>query len=323
MKLQNVISQRFTTDKSYWQIVFEWEDVFAKELSLTLSKDNKLRCNKIIRHIPWVSNIITTRKTSLLFEMTPDLGLRSGLNKPNIVPLIIDFYLKEDQLPLFYKRYNKHKCILISSKEVYDFLKLHKCPLPIYLLALSIANQYKIDSTTSFPKVFDLVLMGRQNAVLMKFLEEYSNNHKGFKYVYNKLDNHKYSYFTSDGVCLGSLETREDFIGMMRKAKVTFYSTPGIDGGEVRTNGFNQVTPRFLEQISSCCHVIARYPDNSDVEYYELERFCPSINSYKDFEKVLDKARTETVNLAFYSNYLAKHYTSVRAHELSNILNKL
>ena len=70
MKLQNVISQRFTTDKSYWQIVFEWEDVFAKELSLTLSKDNKLRCNKIIRHIPWVSNIITTRKTSLLLWTT-------------------------------------------------------------------------------------------------------------------------------------------------------------------------------------------------------------------------------------------------------------
>ena len=40
------------------------------------------------------------------------------------------------------------------------------------------------------------------------------------------------------------------------------------------------------QEDSVCKSPKENNPNNSDVEYYELERFCPSINSYKDFEKV-------------------------------------
>ena len=323
MKLQNIISQRFTTDKSFWQIVFEWEDIFAKELDLTISKDSPLRSNKIVRHIPGLSNFITTNKVSLLFEMSPHLSPRFGLNKPNIIPLIIDFYLKEEQLSLFYKNYNKHKCVLISSKEVYDYLKQHDCPLPIYHLALSISDEYKIDSSTSYEKVYDLVLMGRPNKLLLDYLDIYSKKHIDFKYIYNKNVNHEYIYFTSDGTSLGKLETRAEFMCMMRKAKAIFYSTPGADGNEHRTNGFNQVTPRFLEQISCGCNIIARYPKNQDTDYYDLSHITSCVNSYEEFERKLDKARVEKADMVLYSEYLSQHYTSVRAKLLSNILSNL
>ena len=98
------------------------------------------------------------------------------------------------------------------------------------------------------------------------------------------------------------------------------YSTPGIDGGETRTNGFNQITPRFLELIACGCHVIARYPSNPDTDYYEINKFCPNIEDYLQFEKRLDYCLETEVNLDNYRHYLLKHYTSVRCKELQHAI---
>lgn len=258
-----------------------------------------------------------------MFCMTPSLNWRPGLNKDNIIPCIIDYYLPQEKISLFEQAYSKHKCVLITSREVYDFLKERNCKLPIYHLGLSISDKYKIVGDTNFRKEYDLILMGRPNPVLLGYLKQYVQRNPNFVYIYNKLENNQYVYYTSQGELLGTLDRRCDYLAMMKKAKATFYSTPGIDGGEERTNGYNQVTPRFLEQIASGCHIIARYPKNADTDYYELDKICPSINTYVEFEDALTKAIKEPVNMKLYSEYLAKHYTSVRAMQFRDIIKNL
>ena len=85
---------------------------------------------------------------------------------------------------------------------------------------------------------------------------------------------------------------------------------------------FNHVTPRFLEMIAAGCHVLCRYMPNADTEYFELSRFCPSIESYEQFEKLMNKALKESIPIDQYKQYLKKHYTSVRAQQLKDILSK-
>lgn len=109
----------------------------------------------------------------------------------------------------------------------------------------------------------------------------------------------------------------------MQKAKAALYATPGIDGEEIRTNGFSQVTPRFFELISSGCHILARYEANPDTEYYELETIAKSITTYQQFEEELDFARLEIVDMAKYATYLKKHYTSERSKKLKEIIKTL
>lgn len=129
-------------------------------------------------------------------------------------------------------------------------------------------------------------------------------------------------YYTSKGECLGDINTREKYMGLMRKSRCALYSTPGVDEGK-RTNGFNQITPRFLEFVSAGCHVISRYANNSDADFYEMEKFSMRADTYEDFERALDYARTTDVDMNAYSAYLEKHYTSVRVKQLQDIIKEI
>ena len=125
-------------------------------------------------------------------------------------------------------------------------------------------------------KKYDVILIGRQNPVLKRFLDQYKKTHPDLTiFIPSKQE----------------LASRDGYLDSMKKSRIALYATPGIDGGEKRTNGFSQVTPRFLEMVASGCNIIARYKTNADTDYYELEKFCQSINTYEEFEKEMDKCR--------------------------------
>lgn len=107
----------------------------------------------------------------------------------------------------------------------------------------------------------------------------------------------------------------------MRASKVSFYSTPGLDGGEKRTGGFNPVTPRFLELLSAQCRLLGRYPKNEKTDFYELPKVCPNVGSYDEFEATLLGYLNDTdTSFAAHREVLDKHYTSRRAQELRELL---
>ncbi|MBR4625238.1 MAG: glycosyltransferase family 1 protein [Alphaproteobacteria bacterium] len=263
---------------------------------------------------------LNTRKNAFVFEIS-DYRCTLKNNFHNIIPCIVDFYAKDDNiLNDIYQQYNRNPIVLISSKEAYEFLKQKECPLNIAHFPLSISDKYKITPETRFDKKYDLVIAGRPNPVLTDFVIRYAKSHQHFRYIYRKMEGGKFYYYTSDNEIIGDINTREQYINLLRASRIGIYATPGIDGGEKRTNGFNQVTPRLFELICAGCHILARYPKNADTDYFQIDSLCPSIENYTQFEQLVDKDRETECDMQVYSNYIEHHYTSKRVSLLCDIL---
>ena len=317
MKISQVLTHRGISNGKDYGIVNEWEDVFSALLNAPLCYDDwKRRDKTLFWKIPWLAPLLQTNVPSFTFVMLP-IASPYGNNKKNIIPCIIDFFCKDpDERLQFYKRYDKNPLVLISSKEAYDYLVSVKCPLNIRHLALSIPDKYRIDDKTSFDKSYDVVMLGRQNRVLQDYLNEYSEHHQDLTYVYGKQEGKIIRYYDQSGLDLGCLSSREDYMNLMKKSRIGLYATPAMDGGRPDTNGFNPVTPRFLEYIVNGCHVLARYPQNSDTDFYGLDQLSTRIETYGQFEKAMDELRHKEVDVPRYSQYLMNHYTSVRVQTL-------
>ncbi|MBQ8047216.1 MAG: glycosyltransferase family 1 protein [Prevotella sp.] len=321
MKIERISSCRAIDKRFFWQIVFEWEDIFSREMGIPIWEEPKVSVNPHAFRLPILDDIVLLGKGNL-FRYDLSAGNYNFWNNHKVLPCIIDFNLTKKKIAGFERAYSKHKQVLISSLEAYVFLKENNTRLPIAHLPLSISDKYKITGETRFEKKFDLVLMGRQNSVLMGFLKEYAKKHPDFVYVLRK-DTKSFSYYTSTGELVGNIITREDYMHLTQQARCALYATQGIDGEHEWRNGYNQVTPRWLELIASGCHVIARYPENVDTKYYNMEHIASSCDSYCDFELKLDKARNESADMEKYSEYLSCHYSSNRVAMLKDILNKI
>lgn len=322
MKLNGIFSPRKVLLEPNNELVYEWEDVISREMDIPLLYDRKIRNNRWTKHIPFGLNFLTPDCPVLSIEMVT--YRHNGLNKKNVIPWIVDFYLRTpEQLARFYKTFSHNPVILISSREAYEYLLERGCPLNIAHLALSLPDKYAVTEDTSYRKEFDAVLFGRQNPVLREWLSRYEESHPDVRYISSRKDGDSRCYFTNSGERIGQLRERDEYIEYTRKARCAFFSTQGMDVGPQRSNGFNQVTPRFLEYLSCGCHIISRYPDNADTAYFDLAGMSTRVNSYHEFEAAFDRARTTTCDMGKYASYLEKHYTSVRAEALSSIISPL
>ena len=141
--------------------------------------------------------------------------------------------------------------------------------------------------------------------------------------VYRKMEQGRFLYYDQTGACLGDVDDHDKFMDLMRRCRVGLYATPGLDDPDGRTHGFSQVTPRFLEYLSAGCHVLMRYRSNPDTDYYGLESFCPSADTYEVFENTLTDFLRRPVDMDRNREYLSGHTTSARARELRRILSNL
>lgn len=328
MRLERIVTQRKYQHWPSWDLIYEWEDVFCAKLGMSMYHPFKYYQSRKVLSIPFIDKLLCPYDNTFIFEMVP-VGLVNGkrcYNRSNIIPCIVDFYLKENELKRFAACYYKNPIVCVSSMEVFDYVTnspVVTSILNIRHLPLSISDKYAIHKDTKFEKKYDMILVGRQNPIFDKFVKIYADKHSDFSYVYRVLENGQFNYYSNHGEFIGNINTRAEYLELLKKGRCCLYSTPGIDGGEVRTKGFNQVTPRFLELIAAGCHVVARYKSNSDTAYYELDSFSPSIDEYEQFEQIVDKARTTEVDMEHYSNYLKKHYTSVRAEQLKRLTSEL
>ena len=161
---------------------------------------------------------------------------------------------------------------------------------------------------------------------MYSFFIEYIKKHPDVTYVKRgkKLENDTNKtkgYYLNGRDFIGMIESRVDFMSLQSQGKVTLYGLQGYIPGP--TEGFYHMTPHFLEIIACGCHVIAHYPQGIsgiDAQFYEFDKFSPSVNTYDEFEFAMDTALSSEVDLDMYSSYLQKHYTSVRAKELGEMI---
>jgi len=319
MKIAQIESQRQFNNLQYWQIVYDWENIIASHFNIEVKQRSKLN-HYLTQIIPHFSN----SGLRLIFDMGTRFRRVIPLlrAKSDMIPLIIDFWCNDAEIPSFVKAYKKAPLVLVSSRQAYDYIMSKNVPLRIEHLPLSIPDDLIQASYKPFEqKKYDLVLAGRPSRVFMGYLERYKKDNPGLKIVTRKWVDNKSIFYGPDGEMLVVADSREQYLELIRDSKVFLYSTPGIDDDK-RTNGFSQVTPRFLEGVSAGCNMLLRYPDNSDVRYYELEKFCPSIDSYEAFRTRMNKAIITPPDLVYYRQYLDRHSTSNTAKLLEEILKR-
>ncbi len=325
MILKQLYTKRYNKGQNYAQpIIYEWEDIISDELGISVVKYPYI--SKVTNHFSIHSPIFGPSKNTFRFVIN-GRDYDEPMNRKHIVPCIIDFFERDNQLEDFYRKHSRNKIVLLSSPFDYQYLKEKKCPLNIGLFAYSLSDKYAI-SENKIEKKYDIVLTGRQDPLLYSFFKEYVKRHPEVTYVkrgqdLENDDKKKQAYYLNGKDCLGTIQTRDEFMKIQSQGKVTLY---GVQGYDANTKDFYHMTPHFLEIIACGCHVIAHYPSGTngiDADYYEFNKFSPSVETYEEFEAMMDKALKTEIDYNFYSSYLKKHYTSTRAKELRELLNNL
>lgn len=326
MNLQQIYTRRSNYGQNYAQpIIYEWEDDISKEMNAPVIPYPSIYnvANRFNIHSP----LLGPFKNSFRFVIN-GRDYDEPMNSKHIIPCIIDFFERDEQLQEFYRKHSRNRIVLLSSPFDYHYLKENKCPIEIGLFPYSLSDKWAI-SSNKIQKKYDIVLTGRQDPLLYSFFVEYVKRHPDVTYVkrgkgLENDDKKTKAYYLNGKDLIGTLETREQFMLLQSQGKATLYGVQGYSDGF--TKGFYHMTPHFLEIIACGCHMIARYPSGEqgiDAQYYEFEKFSPSVETYEEFESAMNHALSSEIDYDMYSSYLNKHYTSARAKELKELLNNL
>lgn len=336
MKLNYIYSDRYVQDWPSWQIVYEWEDEINRGLDLpivrtphyagsfitrVLTKSFKLIFgkNNIPPYLIKFSFFFTEglfNKKCLYFLMSPRFNIDFS-SSYYVIPVIIDFWIA-DRVEEFKEAYQACPFLLVTSLEVLDLLNKHNFPNKLIHFPLSIPDKYAIAENDKIDKKYDVVLAGRPNEVLFEYLKAYETKNPDLEYVYRDIVKGVFHFYSNKTGYLGMFNTRESYFELLKSAKISFYSTPGIDGGK-ETNGFNPVTPRLFEILAAGCHVIMRYPENRETEFFQLSSLGTSVDSFSSFEQQMEKALNSPSPIKRNAKYLEDHYTSKRINILKNL----
>ena len=322
MKIEQIITNRSIDGHHANDLVYEWEDQMAEALGATLHHNHPWHNERYSKWIAWLLCLMQTNRPAFTFEMCT--FRHAGNNKRNIVPCIIDYYLRKPlQVRYFLWTYRNNPRLLISSREAYEYLLTFKAARGKVLhFPLSLADRYRVTPGATFQKDYDLLLVGRQNRVLQQMLNDYRQRHPELRVVEVR-DVEGTRWFCCGGQQIRPSEGRDNYITTLRQCRMALYSTPGIDGGEVRTQGFSQVTPRYLEMLALGCHILARYRDNADTEFFQLGRFTHRIETQQDFDQAMQLALTTEVDMSQRIPFLNQHYTSTRVEMLEQIISDI
>lgn len=334
MKISKIYSTRNSNAEVYSHLIYEWEDDYAKLLKIPIYSFGYLK-DKILRYffkvcqkfklgglIQKIESIRKPKSFSLIFELYPRdyFSFQVFSNK---IPHIIDFDYNVD-LERFYKVYKNCKLILISNLEAYNLLKVNNCPLNIVHLPLSLSDNHKLNVRSVKDKEIDLIVV-RSNKVFKDFLEKFAKENPDFEYVERRWeDGRLYKsnvYYSNKRGVLGEYSGRDSYLDLLKNSKVALYSTPGFDDNSERF--MNHVTPSLFEFIVSGCRIIARYPNNSETDFFDLQKISPSVTSYEDFEKMLSLYITDN-SLDYLENsesFLKNVYTKCQVEKLKLIIN--
>lgn len=317
-------------------MVYEWEDVIAAECKIELDLKSQAVANKkfsekpfykylqkIIRH-SFLKNHIDSafnfyrkdQEAYLSFYLYPLPVVNHYLHQDNFIIILLDCF--EDVIDRVPEYFKKSKLLFVTNLEVYNRLKTSSLSEKTRYIPLSISDKYYSDEVPA--KSIDVLQIGRQNTVLHDWMLRYTEKYPGVEYVYARLENNQHTYFSTTRGSLGSVAGRENFMNFLGSAKIVLLSSPGIDGGEKRTGGFNPVTPRFYESAVKYCYMVGRFPeDGEDYQYNKVGSVCKNVKSYPEFESHISAMLSVPFNQQdSYRQFISDHLTST----IASIINK-
>ncbi|MDH4088847.1 MAG: glycosyltransferase [Cyclobacteriaceae bacterium] len=324
IKLKGIYTIRDTRHPYYWDVVFEWEDELSRALDIPLirvgEKYDKLYRSSISTRIlnrlnfyQWKDRFLFNPSGYYIaFHIGPP-GIYSFHSRKDVIPIIIDFW-KSENLKKFESIFSLNKFVFVTSKEVFNYLTSQKLKINLAHLALSLPDKLMADYSNQ-QRPFDLIQLGRQNEKLTAFTTRLLVDFPDINYVHGQTIDGKLQMISSRHGTLGEFSSRESFITLLKKARISLLSAPGLDADSKRTGGFSPVTPRFLESAACGCKLIGIYPENDDFVHYGINNICANVKTYEEFQSlVLNYLKDPTI--PDYREFLLTHLTTQRATQL-------
>ena len=156
MRITSILSKRASNDKVYSDLIYEWEDDYAKKLNACIKSYGK-NCSRLINLFFLIiqkirldslakkidKKINGKKEKTLVFTLYPSTFF-SVYTSSNKIPFIIDFDYGVN-LETFYKVYSNCELVIISSRVAYEYLIEKRCPLSIKHVPLSIKSDLNVD----------------------------------------------------------------------------------------------------------------------------------------------------------------------------------
>ena len=334
MKITSIWTVRQLQGQVFRQIVEEWEDDFAVELGLPLQDMSvyELRSNSrfggVISRLssvysPWDSGgrwrSRPVAEFGLEFLLWPPRYSANYCIQPDVVPIVLDFWA--EHMPSAEKVFARSPHLFVTNTEIVQKLASTSLGSKASYLPLSVSIRHV--KPVTIPRTIDLIQVGRKNRWLHEWALEYVRLHPGATYMYSDTSGMWPCWTATDRGRLEIDTSRASYWQLLRSSRISLVSAPGIDGGEVRTGGYNPVTPRFYESAAARCHLIGRFPQaGADFVANRVASVCRHVDSLDEFVVAVDAARKAAPEEAKLDDFLAGHTTAEVARTFRSILNR-
>lgn len=156
----------------------------------------------------------------------------------NCLPIFIDFDV--NSIDDIYSATRKLPIFWVTNYQIYEML-IDKGARNVSYMPLSVSD-VNIDSESE--KEIGVIQVGRKNQFLHEFMLEYIKSNPEVEYVYQEVEKGSVTYVSTQRGNLGVYNSREAYLKLLSKAKISLVSSPGIDSTRVSQVDF--FTPRFL-----------------------------------------------------------------------------
>ena len=165
-------------------------------------------------------------------------------------------------------------------------------------------------------KLIVVILYGRQDPVLHKWMQEICAQKPDLEYVYQLYDYRNPVYFSTTKGNIGNYKDKDRFEDLVSSAAVALVSARADHSGKY---GF--VTPRIYETASFGCHLIGRYPRGKEREVIGIDRVCSCVETFEEFSDELERLLSAgNVDFEAYDGFLRDNEVSKRVREFMDDL---
>jgi hypothetical protein len=327
LQIRGIYTIRDTPQPHYWDIVFEWEDQLSATLGVPLiavgkKYDQVYRpdlLKKLLNRLnayQLLDKFFSPKDFYLAFHIGPP-GVYSFYSRNNVVPIIIDFW-KHENIKRLESIFHLSPVVFVTSREVYNYLSEIGVKINFKLLPLSLPDKY-LKTTIPTERNIDIIQIGRSNNTLNEYMNEFLKDFPDTHYVSVRKNGTDLQVVSNKSGVLGVFKERAEFINLLKQARISLVSAPGMEDDKSRTGGFSPVTPRFLESAACGCKLIGIFPANADFEHYGIMDVCVSVSNYDQFKQLANQYLADKTG-PDYTAFLKKHLTSKRADELTKLL---
>lgn len=328
MKISGIYSLRDIKKEVFRDVVYEWEDDISvlENIPVVNIKNNigmqgfglKIR-QRIDRNVKF-HRLDTSKPVYVAFiTVLSDLLY---FNSKNCIPIFLDIALSN--IGYILKKFTSDSPFCITIYDFYKALELSNSDINYYYMPLMISDRWKDTFLNSRP--FDLIQVGRKNEILHKYALEFVNKFPQYNYVYS--DNlgtlgELYYFSTSNGE-IGSADTREQYMDLLKKSKICVLSSPGIDNPKPWLKGMDFPTPRFYEAAISGCSLLGRISTHEEFSIQKVSEVVVNVSSYEEFEQnalemLEDRSDKKSVIESFADSHLTSKWWNEFMKKLDNV----